>query len=57
MNDLAEKGYKFKKLGEAQMNLLMAYDVNTGDFVKEPVTFYNYFKNKAGYNSLYADSS
>ena len=30
MNDLAEKGYKFKKFGEAQMNLLMAYDVNTG---------------------------
>lgn len=30
MNDLAEKGYKFKKLGEAQVNLLMAYDVNTG---------------------------
>ena len=30
MNDLAEKGYKFKKLGEAQINLLMAYDVNTG---------------------------
>ena len=29
-NDLAEKGYKFKKLGESQMNLLMAYDVNTG---------------------------
>lgn len=29
-NDLAEKGYKFKKLGEAQVNLLMAYDVNTG---------------------------
>lgn len=28
-NDLAEKGYKFKKLGEAQINLLMAYDVNT----------------------------
>ena len=28
-NDLAEKGYKFKKLGEAQLNLLMAYDVNT----------------------------
>ena len=28
-NDLAEKGYKFKKLGEAQVNLLMAYDVNT----------------------------
>ncbi len=30
MNDLAEKGYKFKKPGEAQINLLMAYDVNTG---------------------------
>ncbi len=30
LNDLAEKGYKFKKLGEAQINLLMAYDVNTG---------------------------
>ena len=30
LNDLAEKGYKFKKLGEAQVNLLMAYDVNTG---------------------------
>ena len=29
-NDLAEKGYKFKKLGESQINLLMAYDVNTG---------------------------
>ena len=29
-NDLAEKGYKFRKLGEAQINLLMAYDVNTG---------------------------
>ena len=29
-NDLAEKGYKFRKLGEAQVNLLMAYDVNTG---------------------------
>ena len=29
-NDLAEKGYKFKKLGEEQVNLLMAYDVNTG---------------------------
>jgi len=28
-NDLAEKGYKFKKLGESQINLLMAYDVNT----------------------------
>lgn len=28
-NDLAEKGYKFGKLGEAQVNLLMAYDVNT----------------------------
>ena len=30
LNDLAEKGYKFKKLGESQINLLMAYDVNTG---------------------------
>ena len=29
-NDLAEKGYKFNKLGETQINLLMAYDVNTG---------------------------
>lgn len=29
-NDLAEKGYKFSKLGEQQINLLMAYDVNTG---------------------------
>ena len=29
-NDLSEKGYKFKKLGEPQINLLMAYDVNTG---------------------------
>ena len=29
-NDLTEKGYKFWKLGEAQINLLMAYDVNTG---------------------------
>lgn len=28
-NDLTEKGYKFKKLGEAQVNLLMAYDINT----------------------------
>lgn len=28
-NDLAEKGYKFNKLGESQINLLMAYDVNT----------------------------
>lgn len=28
-NDLAEKGYKFKKLGESQINLLMAYDINT----------------------------
>ena len=28
-NDLSEKGYKYNKLGEAQMNLLMAYDVNT----------------------------
>lgn len=30
MNDLAEKGYKFSKPGEAQINLLMAYGVNTG---------------------------
>ena len=29
-NDLAEKGYKFRKIGEAQENLLMAYDINTG---------------------------
>lgn len=29
-NDLTEKGYKFFKLGEGQINLLMAYDVNTG---------------------------
>ena len=29
-NDLSAKGYKFRKLGEAQVNLLMAYDVNTG---------------------------
>ena len=29
-NDLAEKGYKFRLLGEEQMNLLMAYDINTG---------------------------
>lgn len=29
-NDLAEKGYKFWKIGEPQINLLMAYDVNTG---------------------------
>ena len=28
-NDLASKGYKFRKLGEEQINLLMAYDVNT----------------------------
>jgi len=28
-NDLAEKGYKFQKIGESQINLLMAYDVNT----------------------------
>ncbi|MDI9471284.1 MAG: transposase [Bacillota bacterium] len=28
-NDLACKGYKFQKIGESQMNLLMAYDVNT----------------------------
>ena len=30
LNDLSEKGYKFKKIGEEQINLLMAYDVNTG---------------------------
>ena len=30
LNDLSEKGYKFKKIGEQQINLLMAYDVNTG---------------------------
>ena len=29
-NDLSAKGYKFRRLGEAQVNLLMAYDVNTG---------------------------
>lgn len=29
-NDLAEKGYKFQKLGEPQLNLLMTYDVETG---------------------------
>ncbi len=29
-NDLSSKGYKFSKLGEEQINLLMAYDVNTG---------------------------
>ena len=29
-NDLAEKGYKFRKIGAPQVNLLMAYDVNTG---------------------------
>ena len=29
-NDLSGKGYKFGKLGETQINLLMAYDVNTG---------------------------
>ena len=29
-NDLAEKGYRFKKISEPQINLLMAYDVNTG---------------------------
>lgn len=28
-NDLAEKGYKFRKIGETQENLLMAYDINT----------------------------
>lgn len=27
--DLADKGYKFVKLGEEQANLLMALDVNT----------------------------
>ena len=30
LNDLAEKGYKFNKLGEPQVNLLTAYDINTG---------------------------
>ena len=29
-NDLAAKGYKFKKIKETQINLLMAYDINTG---------------------------
>lgn len=29
-NDLAEKGYKFSKPNEPQINLLMAYHVNTG---------------------------
>ncbi|HBQ65034.1 MAG TPA: hypothetical protein DD727_09000, partial [Clostridiales bacterium] len=29
-NDLAVKGYKFSKIGEPQINLLMAYDINTG---------------------------
>ena len=29
-NDLSKKGYKFRKLGEEQINLLMAYDINTG---------------------------
>ena len=28
-NDLSSKGYKFSKLGEEQVNLLMAYDINT----------------------------
>lgn len=28
-NDLAEKGYKFRKLGEEQINLLMAYDIKS----------------------------
>ncbi len=28
-NDLCEKGYRFQKIGEPQINLLMAYDVNT----------------------------
>ena len=27
-NDLSEKGYKFRKLGEPQINFLMAYDIN-----------------------------
>ena len=30
-NDLGEAGYKFKKLGEDQVNLLMGYDINTGN--------------------------
>ena len=29
-NDLSAKGYKFRELGEEQINLLMAYDINTG---------------------------
>ena len=29
-NELSAQGYKFRKLGEPQVNLLMAYDVNTG---------------------------
>lgn len=29
-NDLAEKGYKFSKIGEPQLNLLMAYDLGSG---------------------------
>lgn len=29
-NDPGEAGYKFKKLGEDQVNLLMGYDINTG---------------------------
>ena len=76
-NDLAAKGYKFSKLNETQINLLMAYDVNTGIpllsrsmrvgiLIKSALrtfysrskrwsieTFYNHFKNKANYNSLY----
>ena len=28
-NDMSEKGYKFSKISEPQINLLMAYDVNT----------------------------
>lgn len=28
-NDLSSKGYKFGKLGEAQINVLMAYDINS----------------------------
>ena len=28
-NDMSEKGYKFSKISEPQVNLLMAYDVNT----------------------------
>lgn len=29
-NDLTAKGYKFGKIGQCQINLLMAYDINTG---------------------------